>query len=706
MNSPSDLPVSRAAATASEANRRRGEALLLFPLESLQYLDRDSAVRCQAMMGHGDQFGMWETPPILVGRRLWKSHANINLRERLVRYLPNTFHSSDSLDMLIDAGVLWMTRYALLCRMGPAANGKNKGSSLDATSLINNLIQYVPMIIAPGIARRLMGAASELASFVGSLTVDDLDELKKVRHISYEFKRMTVFADRGLWNDAPVKHKLPKNTDPKGSAMRPPKEEKSTPFSPIPDDYLAEMGPRILWLVQDFGPNLLQLLEAIPDLFSDINVNTRQSSQSKAKMIRLCRYFDQNVWRDHDGQPITAPPFHLKTASGRLRSKKKFDWPPTTWDQIKVLSVTLQSAHLWIALLAMAGRVSEIKSLPRAYVEWARDGKPYVSGKTYKLSQYLTGEEREWPAPEVLVDALAQQVRLVKAWERIMPALQGEFEDDETLQIKGDHFWASLGSASQADPTDELRSEGLALRMLAQRLGMDPKPGGKNLHPHRFRKTIARLMGIAIVDSPRVLMRLLGHRDIAMTMHYILTDKALQTEIEQVTRELRIMRCQGVIKDIRASLNVPGALAFGGHGGGAAPLLAEAIKAKEEELHRQGQEWDVDTTYEMALHLTNGGRFFRLTRPGVVCLKEDRNAGPCTCDSLCINRIEEKTTRRDVIELIPILVNQGRRALADNELLLLENTVEQLEDELARFEDIGAEWLTNPEVITLREAVA
>lgn len=93
----------------------------------------------------------------------------------------------------------------------------------------------------------------------------------------------------------------------------------------------------------------------------------------------------------------------------------------------------------------MAGRVSEIKSLPRAYVEWARDGKPYVSGKTYKLSQYLTGEEREWPAPEVLVDALAQQVRLVKAWERIMPALQGEFEDDETLQIKGDHFWASLG---------------------------------------------------------------------------------------------------------------------------------------------------------------------------------------------------------------------------------------------------------------------
>jgi hypothetical protein len=213
-------------------------------------------------------------------------------------------------------------------------------------------------------------------------------------------------------------------------------------------------------------------------------------------------------------------------------------------------------------------------------------------------------------------------------------------------------------------------------------------------------------MGIAIVDSPRVLMRLLGHRDISMTMHYILTDKALRAEIEQVTRELRIMRCQGVLEDIRTALHTPDALAFGGHGGGAAPLLSEAIKAKEEELHQQGQEWDVNTTYELALHLTLGGKFFRLTRPGVVCLKEDRNAGPCTCDSSCINRIEEKTTRRDVIELIPILVNQGHQALANNELLLLANTVEQLEDEMARFEDIGAEWLKNPEVITLREAVA
>ncbi len=706
MTSPSERTLSSPATGPSEANLRRSEALGLFPLESLQYLDRDSAVRCQAMLGHGDRFGVWETPSTLIGRRIWPSHANINLRERLIRFLPNPVPTSDDLDELVDAGVLWLIRYALLCRMGPAANGKNKGSSIDASSLVNDLISRVPKIVAMGIDRRLKQPASDKDGFVNCLTVDDLNELRKVRHIGFDLKRLTVFTDRGLWNDVPAKSLLAKNTNPKGGAIPPPKEEKSSPYLPIPDEYLAEMGPPVLWLVQDFGPNMLHLLESIPDLFSDIHAPSNSWGLSANRSSRLVRYFNENVWLDRNGQPITSPPFYLKTASGRGRSKMKFEWPLTTWDQVKVLSVTLQSAHLWIALLAMAGRISEIKSLARNCVEWAPGGKPYINGKTYKLSQFLTGEDRDWPAPEVLVDALAQQVRLVKAWERIMQVSRGEIEDENTPLIEGNHFWASLGSASHADPTDELSAAGLALQSLAKRLGMNPKPGGENLHPHRFRKTIARLMGIAIVDSPRVLMRLLGHRDIAMTMHYILTDKALRAEIEQVTRELRIMRCQGVLEDIRAALHTPNAPAFGGHGGGAVPLLSEAIKAKEEELHQKGQDWDADTTYELALHLTLGGKFFRLTRPGVVCLKEDRNAGPCTCDSSCINRIEEKTARRDVNDLIPILVNQGHQALANNELLLLANTVEQLEDELARFEDIAVEWRKKPEVITLLEAVA
>ena len=196
MTSPSERTLSSPATGPSEANLRRSEALGLFPLESLQYLDRDSAVRCQAMLGHGDRFGVWETPSTLIGRRIWPSHANINLRERLIRFLPNPVPTSDDLDELVDAGVLWLIRYALLCRMGPAANGK--GSSIDASSLVNDLISRVPKIVAMGIDRRLKQPASDKDGFVNCLTVDDLNELRKVRHIGFDLKRLTVFTDRGL----------------------------------------------------------------------------------------------------------------------------------------------------------------------------------------------------------------------------------------------------------------------------------------------------------------------------------------------------------------------------------------------------------------------------------------------------------------------------------------------------------------------------
>lgn len=60
-----------------------------------------------------------------------------------------------------------------------------------------------------------------------------------------------------------------------------------------------------------------------------------------------------------------------------------------------------------------------------------------------------------------------------------MQVSRGEIEDENTPLIEGNHFWASLGSASHADPTDELSAAGLALQSLAKRLGMNPKPGGK-----------------------------------------------------------------------------------------------------------------------------------------------------------------------------------------------------------------------------------
>ncbi|ADL56753.1 site-specific integrase [Gallionella capsiferriformans] len=702
-----DLSAASSVPAMSESGRRIDEALRLFPLENLQYLDRESAIRCQTILGHGSRFGMWETPDAMIGRKQFRSSQCVDLRKRLKNFIPGATISTislPSLDALLDEGVLWMTRYALLLRIGPSGMNKGNGRSLDVTMIATRLYAIVPQILAKGILRSLELDSREYEVFVRYLTSNAVRELNNIdKAIGVEFRRMRMLADQMLWRDALLKADISITTNPKGEAVMPAAQSISIPYPPIPDDYLAEMGPRILWLVRDLAPNLLSMFESIPELFSDI-LFIPGSNHKKAKAARLGPQLSQYNWRDRNGEAIIAPPFPLKLGR-KLNGRDPYAWPPRYWENMSILAVTLQAAHLWVALLGMGGRISEISSLKRDCIDWARDGKPFANGKTFKLSANFAGTDRDWPAPEILVQALAQQARLVSAWERIARLVKGlSQEDNEMLVFDGEHLWASLG-AGQNDPESQLMSFGQALQKLAERTGLTPKPGGKNLHPHRFRKTIARLVGIAIVDSPRVLMKLFGHKDIAMTLGYILTDKALQVEIDQVARELRIMRCQEVIEDMHTALHTPDASKFGGHGGGAAPFITEAVKTHEEELHRTGQLWDANSSYELSVILTGNGQYFRMTRPGVVCLKESREAGPCTCDSTCINRIEEKTARRDVRKVIPVLIDEGKRALVENQLLLVADKVQQINEEILRFDDIKEEFVNHPDVVLLREAV-
>ena len=701
-----NLPTAGGEMVSSALDQQLDEASRLFPVETLQHLNRENAARCQALLGHGDCFGIWETDDAMVGRRQPRCLKRLDLHNRLRYFLPEDTSLSPSLDALIDEGVLWMTRYALLLRIGPAGMRRAKSRSLDVTSIVYIIYVYVPQILANSILRRLEFDDRDYGGLVQCLTYDDVYRLSSRDEISNEFKRMNMLADRGLWGDFPTKADVTKTTDPKGNSLMPPAQRNSTPFPPIPDDYLAEMGPRVLWLVRDLGPNLLSIFEGFPKAFGDLSFAVGWRTQHDTKAKRLSEYLSQHHWCDRNERKITVPPFRLKIGTDRNKLDS-FVWPPRSWEHMLVLAVTLQAAHIWIALLAMAGRISEIATLKRDCIEWARDGNPYANGKTFKLSPNLAGTDREWPAPEVFVQALAQQVRLVSAWERIARVVKGTKEEDGEVSVAGgDHLWASLGSGGGCDPEVELYAFDEALQSLAKRIGLTPKPGGKNLHPHRFRKTITRLAGIAIVDSPRVLMKLLGHKDIAMTLHYILTDKALQVEIDQVARELRIMRCQEVLEDIHTAIHTPGALKYGGHGGGGAPGLAEAVKMHEDELHCSGQVWDANSSYELSVILTGNGQYYRQTKPGVVCLKEARAAGPCNCDSTCLNRIEEKTARRDVSEVVPILIEEGKRALAENQLLLVADKVQQINEEILRFDDINEIFENHPDVIVLRESVA
>lgn len=707
---------------ATQGGSPPSAALRLFPVETLHQLDPNNAVRCQQMLGHGNSFGVWETPSELAPYA-HNAFRAIDLRRRLINYLPEGIKSSPVLPILLDEAVLQVTRYSLLMRLGPASltrGGEKAGTPLKPLTIATVTYRDVSKIVARGIERRLKNPNTPHDGFISRLTADDLHEFRSSRYLRAQLDRMSMLQAQGLWNDAPTKIDFKgKTTSPQGEAQPRPSEQDRVPHPPIPDAYMAEIGPRVLWVVRDLGPNLLHLFESIPELSKDLAPGADWAERFQP---RLKRYFAQHTWRDRNGEIITAPPFRLRHGTGHGKNLSKdpskmdlYEWPPRTWTSLQALAVTLQSAHLWITLLALGCRLGEVMTLGRDCIEWARDGNPYANGKTYKLHPRLGGVEREWPAPEVLVDSLAQQLRLVEAWERIACHTRVNDENGPQRHQKNGYLWASLGNSNFNDPEKALKQANSALRMLATRFGLTSKPGGKNLHAHRFRKTIARLAGIAIVGSPRVLMRLFGHRDIAMTLHYILTDKALAAEIEHVTRELRIMHCQELIEDMHAALNKQDKRPYGGHGGGGAPIMTETVTRYEKELHRAGKSWGANSAYELSVILTNNGRSFRLVNEHIVCTKAPGETGLCiqkkgeantgNCQSGCTNRIEKSSARAEVTKVIPILISNARRAQEENQLLVMASYAHQLAEELGRFDDIGTSWRANPEVTSILEAV-
>lgn len=693
----------------------RGPALTFFPLESLRFLDVDSARRCQTMLGHGGTHGTWETTEEMVEHML-RHMRSIDLRRRIVAHLPAEALASPNCQMLLDEGVLWLTRLALLMRMGPAGlAGQAKFKPLDASTIANNLHQFLPRLVAIGLTRRLESTDNSSTGFASALTAEDLRASRSELGLRYELMRLMQLQDLGYWSDSPPPREfIGKTTAVRGAPIPETPERKGTPFPTIPDDYLAVMGPRVLWLIRDMGPNLINLLQTLPILLGKTNASSENIN------LRIARYFKNTVWRDRNGNVIAKPPFDLKLGSDcgkhMLKDPSKHDpfiWPPRNWRSVQNLATTLQSAHLWLALLVMATRVGEVATLGRSCIEFARDGQLYANGKTYKPSRALVGKEREWPIPEILEDVLAQQVKLVEACEclsRIIknPAATWDFSAETT------HLWASLGASGSADATDKLSIYGQSLQTLAKRIGLNHKPGGKNLHPHRFRKTLARLAGLAIDGSQKVLMLLLGHDDVTTTLGYMQSDRAFAKEIDDVTRELRIMRGEALIEDMRAALRDTNSLPYGGHGGGGAPVLFETTRAYEEKLHRSGEEWGVDTARELSVLLTNNGESARLISAHVVCTKTAGEVGLCSkkkgaivagnCQIECKNHVEDKTGRRDTERVIPILVRHAQENIANNNWLPLARDKKQLEMELKRYDDIGARWRANHEVRAILEA--
>ncbi len=716
----------------------RNEAVKHMPVADNRYhhLDPASVLFLQYVLGHGGTYSIWETPQIWApGMR--DAARRIDLRARCLSHLPDELRHSASdptdagylrLNRIIDQAVLRMSQYMLVLRVGPVGmKGKAMSKSLDPALIASIAYNYLPKFAATAAVKLWSRSDSiGLEKFFSCLSASDFaNEKPYVRdRFDVELKRMHRLKSRGLWQDAFTLPDSRMTTAVSVDIPGPAKNSEPDPYLPLPDEYVGQMGHSCFWIVENLGPPLIQLLKKMTPIWEQALASTQ--AMTDKKLARLIEPVIRNfVFVDASGRKIRKPPFQL-TKRGRAQRPAgiPFTWPLKHIHEVFDLVSLVQAAHMFAVLMSLGPRVSELMTFDPAGVSIKKDGLPYQDGRTYKLSENPAGEKRDWVLPDFAVCCIVQQQVLVKTAGRLCsPKLA---TPPSSVQC-GKHLWGNIGTGilDRREPVDQLAVND-TLRGLAKSLGLTTSPGGQPLTSHRFRKTLARIAALAILEAPRVLMQVFGHKDIAMTMHYILTDKALRAEIDTVLRELRVMRAKEVVDKMYAAelasetgtsvaeTDSPAQGTFGGYGGLAAPKVASAIRDERTSHLRTGAEFNASDSYELAETLTMNGKHWSSVRPGILCTKLPGQKAPCTsgmgepnrtrCSSKCESRLEEGWLRTDVELCIREARDNYVRAGAEGADLVQSHWAKQVIENLNRFDDIREKWMEDPVVKEIRDA--
>ncbi|WP_155520733.1 hypothetical protein [Ralstonia solanacearum] len=723
----------------------REEAVRAFSVETVQHLDGRELVVLQCILQHGDQLGVWDTPQEWLPPGRCTSVVSIDLRGRIAHFLSKFWPeqaAQDVVEYLLEHAVLLLTRYLVLLRMGPAGMGrKAHHRSLDPSSISRIAYSTAPTLFATGLARLLQhfqrqedGGAhlpesqpTELMLLM-PLEIGDFPGLNRRARESVlaECKRMRKLSDLGLWQDLPAITKPSTAEAMVGPARCNQAPPKKNSHLPLPDDYVAEMGRKSLWLIQELAPNLLVIADKLAKVWERTATSGLAPDTVEDKRADATREILSNhKWTDSEGVLFTAPPFSIGLPKARgfaaVESDESTDeavrWPPRSYVDVRALLGVVQTSHYFVAGLSMGPRQSEALSLQRTCIAYAEDDRAYANSKTYKLKERHDGEWRDWLLPDAAVDAIEQQVRLVSVGERIATiGLEDASKPRRAQKIttNGSHLWAQFSGSTSSDATQPLRDINKALTSYARVLQMEVAPGGQNLRSHRFRKTLARLVALALTYAPKLLMDVFGHESIEMTLYYILTDKALRAEIETVSRELRVMRAKEVVEkmveaDVAPEVDVSANL--GGYGGLAAVSIHNAIESHRQRIHRRGEDWGAESAIELAELLTLQGKAWEQVRHGVLCTKFPGEAGPCNkskgrpepskCQSSCTHRLDEAFLREDIDGAIHDSVAAYEKAIADEESLTAAHWAGQIRTHVPRFRDLQEKWMAHPTVSAL-----
>jgi len=333
---------------------------------------------------------------------------------------------------------------------------------------------------------------------------------------------------------------------------------------------------------------------------------------------------------------------------------------------------TLQAMNFGMIDFCTGARASELEA--------AQDTDDQGSGNrlhsvTFKLIDQIGGKPRDWPLHPAAVRAIEVQRKICRF---VRPA-------GET------HLWVILGDG-----------EKLGRRLLnltepfvqaVDHLGLSGLTGRDRAHVHRWRHTVARLVALSVVGAPQVLLDLFGHRDLEMTLRYMLSDPRIIEDAMKVAKETSYVMAEKAIAETIE----------GEAGGPAAAPLRAGLAATG--MQRGEKIFQISTLRETAKVLTFNARYWSLVRPGVICTKGLGQYGPCTkergapdpgaCRTTCDHRLETSRAKLGCEETLRALIVEREHAASEGNEMLLANLDGQILANLERWDDVRARVLND-----------
>ena len=324
-------------------------------------------------------------------------------------------------------------------------------------------------------------------------------------------------------------------------------------YIPLSEDEIAKIADNSFKWIETYGQDICFLNEHI-NKHENFVFKTRNNSDFERVVIKKDSVSGQEILRRAYAIDKTSNIawFSPIFASDLRNSDSLY------LKDIHESSKNLLGACISIILLITGMRIRELQNLKVGCCIPIDSNLYKLNYKIFKTaSNSEHGENADFPVPKIIFTA----VSLV---ERLLTRVRSEIDSD--FLFVGYEFRKSRYKFCDS----------ATLRRFLRRI-IDDENVKKNIHPHRFRKTIAWLLISRSERNIDIIRQLFGHRSYKMTLEYILRNYEL---VDEVVNQLRINYAQDFYDLTKSIIS-------GHYSGPAADRLARSIKSNPSSFNSQ-----------------------------------------------------------------------------------------------------------------------